>query len=80
MPQPQYQHTVMQIVRMKGGVATLSLEAPLPRVSWGEAGVCRPTGKRSANRARPRTTAQARSRDRNADFFPCLRTIRRADF
>lgn len=49
------------------------LEAPLlaTTVSWGEAGVCararRPTGKRSASRARPRTTAQATSR---GDFYP----------
>lgn len=51
-------------------------EAPLPAhsattVSWGEAGVCaracRPNGKQSERRARPRTTAQATSR---GDFYP----------
>lgn len=61
----------------EGGVVTVSLKHRCPRAppqqSAGErqAWVCararRPTGKRSASRARPRTTAQATTRE---DFYP----------
>lgn len=65
------------VIQNEGGVVTVSLKHRCPRAppqqSAGErqacvcARACRPTGKRSASRARPRTTAQATSRE---DFYP----------